>query len=375
MEHPVSIEALSPQAAKVCGPNAPPQMKAMAAGGLAPLGPVDLLSALYVLCYDSDQSIVEKAGATLGGLPENVLDGALKQIDNPVVLDGLARLFVRKSAAAQTIILNHAVADETALWMAKKAGDQGLMEILAGNDERLIRMPSLIEALYNNKATRMSTADRMVEFAVRNGLELTGIACFNEVKAAIDGELIPEASDEPTPDDLFFRQNLDKLALEDLDEKKVEEALDAEEGAETTEESDKVESLQQSLARMTTSAKIRVATLGSGTQRAILIRDANKLVCMAVIKSPGIRESEIMQYSKFRSLPEEAIRYMATNREWTKHYGVKLNLVQNPRCPLEIALRFMNFLRVNDVRALERDKNIPQAVANAARQLRAKRMK
>jgi hypothetical protein len=124
---------------------------------------------------------------------------------------------------------------------------------------------------------------------------------------------------------------------------------------------------------MPISSKIRLATLGSSNQRAVLIRDANKLVSMAVIKSPGIRESEVMQYSKYRSLPEEALRYMASKRDWIKHYPVKMNLVQNPRCPIEYALRFLTHLRPPDLRAIERDRNVPNAISRAAKQLREKR--
>ena len=90
-------------------------------------------------------------------------------------------------------------------------------------------------------------------------------------------------------------------------------------------------------------------------------------------KSPTINESEIRRYCTFRNLPDEVVRYMAKKREWIRHYQVKLNLVQNPKCPIDISMRFLMHLRTPDVRALERDKNIPQAVATAAKRLRQKR--
>jgi len=124
---------------------------------------------------------------------------------------------------------------------------------------------------------------------------------------------------------------------------------------------------------MTVSQKIRVATLGNANQRAVLVRDANKLVVMAVLKSPGLGDSEVIRYSQARSLPEEAIRHIAQKREWTKLYQVKLNLVNNPRTPLQDALRFLTHLRPNDVRLLENSREVPRAICNAARQLRSKR--
>jgi hypothetical protein len=377
MEHPLPVEQLPAAVQKVCGPDAPPQLQAMAASGLAPLGPTDLLTVLYVFAYDQEQSLIDKATQSLQKLPDKVLLGALEQLSVEQVLDGLSRLFIKRSSAIEKVLLNQATAPLTVTWIASQTSDEKNLEIVAANEQRLLEFPAIIEAFYKNKAARMSTADRIVELAVRNGIELNGIACFAEVKAAIHGELVAEPSDEPTPDDQLFRQTMERKEWEELDETKIDEAIDArEEGAEGEEETiEKVEQLEKSLAQMPISSKIRLATLGSSNQRAVLIRDSNKLVSMAVIKSPGIRESEVLQYSKYRSLPEEALRYMATKRDWIKHYPVKMNLVQNPRCPIEYALRFLAHLRPPDLRSVERDRNVPQAIARAAKQLREKRTK
>ncbi len=56
MEHPMPVEQLSAPVEKICGPSAPPQLKAMAASGLAPLGPKDLLTVLYFFAYDEDEN-------------------------------------------------------------------------------------------------------------------------------------------------------------------------------------------------------------------------------------------------------------------------------------------------------------------------------
>ena len=66
----------------------------------------------------------------------------------------------------------------------------------------------MIEALYKNRNTRMSTADRLIEFAARNGLDLTGIPAFKDHVEAMQGQLIPEPSEEPLPQDQAFAQSL-----------------------------------------------------------------------------------------------------------------------------------------------------------------------
>jgi hypothetical protein len=377
MEHPIPVEQLPAPVVKICGPNAPAQLKAMAASGLAPLGPTDLLTVLYFFAYDKEQNLIDKATESLKKLPDKVLLGAVEQLAVEQILDGLSRLLIKRSSAIEKVLLNQATAPSTVTWIASQTRDEKNLEIVAANEQRLLEFPDIIAAFYNNKAARMSTADRIIELAVRNGIELKGIACFAEVKAALQGELVAEPSDEPTPDDNLFKQTMEREEWKELDETKIDEAIDAgEEGIEGEEETiEKVEQLQQSLSSMSISSKIRLATLGSSTQRAILIRDSNKLVTMAVIKSPGIRESEVMQYSKYRSLPEEALRYMVSKRDWIKHYPVKLNLVQNPKCPIEHALRFLQHLRPPDLRSIERDRNVPHAISRAAKQLREKRSK
>jgi hypothetical protein len=375
MEHPLAFDQLSPQVAKVCGPEAPAQLKQMAASGLAPLGPVDLVTALYVLAYEADDRISAQARKSLANLPDAALLGALDQQLPPTVLDGIVDFVLRRENAIQRILLSATVADETVTRLAENVRSERLLEIVAANEERMLRCPEIIEKLYFNRAARMSTVDRAVELAVRNGLELSGIPSFAEVKAAIEGELILEATDEPTPDDLMFMSVLSSDDLAGLGEEFVDETLEARalgEGEEGDAER-QVQQAQQSIAGLTVSQKIRVALLGTASQRAVLIRDSNKLVTMSVLRSPAIRDSEVIRYSQARSLPEEALRYIANKRDWTKNYQVKVNLVKNPRTPIHDALRFLQHLRPHDVRGLERSRDVPQSVAAAARNLRMKR--
>jgi hypothetical protein len=374
MEHPINVDRLSPEVAKVCGPDVPARLRTMAARGLAPLSPRDLISALYVLAYDADESLRKTAQGSLRAMPAKVLLGAVEQVEQGEVLDGLAHLLISNIEATENILLNRYTEADAVVFIAKKAESDRTLEVVASNQERMLKHPEIIEALYNNKRTRMSTVDRAIELAVRNNVELKGIACFAEVKAAIHGELITEATDEPAPEDAAFLESLESSDWQNLDEETVDAAFEDSEKESKEEARAKVESVEQELARLNVSAKIRVATLGNAIQRAVLIRDSNKLVVVSVVKSPGLNESEVFRYSQFRSLPEEAIRCIASNREWTKHYTVKFNLIKNPRCPLEYSLRFMPHLRLNDLRGLGRDKNIPQAVARAARQLLQKRI-
>ena len=375
-QHPKSAAGLSPKVANYVGAEVPKGKKMAAASGFAPLGSADMVSVLYVLAHDQDEEIRDTATKTLTGLPERILVGGIDQVSDDHVLDGLSRLLAKSAAAAEHLALNRGIALESLKFLAAAVSDDRVLEIIASNEQALLREPDIIEALYENKQTRQATTDRLIELAARNDLDLKGITCISELKAALAGELIPEATDELMPDDLLFKDNLELDDDELLDEKELAEALEARDRGEDDEDEErasKVETLEQSLAKMTVSAKIRTAMLGSARQRSILIRDSNKLVAVAVVKSPSITESEVVQFAKYRSLPEEAVRYMATKKDWTRHYQVKLSLVQNPRTPLEFSLRFLTHLRPADARALERDKNVPQAISRAAIRLRNQR--
>lgn len=373
MDHPIDTKRLSPQIQKICAPEASPKLKTMAASGFTPLKPADLVTVLYLLSHDGDEGVSKKARSSLSSMPPAVLLGVIEQLGDAEIMDGVIRLLPGHVEAHQKALLSRAAAPETVVWIIQNSTDDKTLEIAASNEDRMLKNPAVIEALYNNKAARMSTVDRAVELAVRNGVELDNIPCFKEIKAALTGVEISEPSENPTDEDEAFASNLASESLLEINGDIVDAVLEDEAGSEE-EQMLKVLSAKQSLSRMSVSAKIRTAAVGTSAQRAVLIRDSNKLVVMAVVKSPALNDSEVLRFSRFKTLPEDAVRYVAGNREWTKHYSVKLNLVQNPRCPIEFALRFMPHLRGSDLKALGRDKNIPQAVARAAKQLLSKRI-
>jgi len=223
-----------------------------------------------------------------------------------------------------------------------------------------------------NKATRMSTADRILELAVRNKIELQGIPAYKEAAAAISQELIAEPTPEPTPDDIHF---IETAAVADQTPLNPEledtHRLDEETGDEVIE--DRFLPLNARLAMMTISQKIRRAMLGTASERLLLVRDSNRLVAQAAIKSPAIQENEVVRISGSRNVSEDVLRTIALDREWTRAHQIKLNLVQNPRTPFAFAARLVQHLREHELKALARSKNVTGAIATAARQQLARR--
>jgi hypothetical protein len=119
--------------------------------------------------------------------------------------------------------------------------------------------------------------------------------------------------------------------------------------------------------------KIRTALLGDKYDRSLLVRDSNKTVAIAAIRSPKVRDDEAMAYSANRALPLEVITYISNRRDWIKLYSVKLNLVMNPKTPMARSMSLLAFLNRGDVTKVSRSKNIPSALATAAKRKLASR--
>jgi hypothetical protein len=62
------------------------------------------------------------------------------------------------------------------------------------------------------------------------------------------------------------------------------------------------------------------------------------------------------------------LRLIAQNRDFTRSYQVKLNLIGNPRTPFTYSSRLIAHLRDNDLRMMSKSKNVPGAVQTAVRQ-------
>jgi hypothetical protein len=358
---PLDPAALPPEAQRALAPG-PARM--MAARGLAPLPrPGDLLSVLYQLGLDADAAIRDAARRTAAELPERVLAGGLSDPTvDPRVIDRFALEALSRPTLLQRIILNTATADQT---IADLAGmlDAAEVDLVAQNEERLLRHPEIIGAMYKNRRARMSTVDRAVELAVRNQIEVPDIPAWDEIVTAVMGKAKqPQSERTAAEDDALFAQAAAVMA-----EEPREPAANPEAEPDIDAQARKAEKVP--LNRMSIPMKIRLATLGNAFARSQLIREPIRAVAMAAIKAPGVTDGEAAKYAANQALSDDVIHYIADRREWTKMYTVKLALVQNPKTPMRATMHLMSHLREKDLRAVARSKNVPSAVAAQAHKL------
>lgn len=363
---PIDSSVLSPAARRVLDPAAPAPLRAMAAKGILPgLKPGEVATVLVALAEAQDAELAAMAAQTLANLPPPLLQGALGAELEPAVVDALTKRYVSHPDVMARLLGQPKIAIETVAEVASRCNEQ-VAEIVATNEQRLLGHPEVLERLYMNKATRMSTADRILELAVRNGIELTGIPAYRELARAISNTLITDPTDEPTPDDLLFRETLAEGKAVALDPRVEDTHIVNDEGEEQVAE--KFVPLHVRLAQMTPAQKIRVAMLGNAAERLLLMRDTNRMVSAAAIRSPAVQEPEVVRVAASRVVSEEVLRIVALNREWLRNYQVKVNLVTNPRTPFPMAAKLIPQLREHELKTIAKSKNVPAPIATAAKQ-------
>ncbi|MBV1861007.1 MAG: hypothetical protein KUG77_21500 [Nannocystaceae bacterium] len=317
----------------------------------------------------------------------------------------------RKEAILEKIVQHPLVHDETLAAVAR-ACPEGICDILAENQQRWLSFPTIVEALYQNPNCRMSVAQRMIELAVRQGVDLK-LPNIEEIKTALgDGAA---ATPTAAKDDAFrsalgnevlaqhdlYVDTLETSGMgEDVSPEEIREAPSAYEGldldallgggptdnlslpmdgtdgdeaaresevqTEDAEEEAKGDRLSQ-ITLLSIMEKMRLAVLGNSFERSVLVRDSNKQVALSAIKSPRVRENEAVAYASNRALSHDVIRYIAAKKEWMKLYQLKLNLVLNPKTPLSSAMSLLNHLHPHDIRKVSRSRNIPAALSKAAK--------
>jgi hypothetical protein len=362
-DSPLALDTLPKPLQKHADPAAPTPLRMMGAKGLVPaVAPVDLVTLLCVLSFDADQAVRDTAVKTAEGLPDKIWGVALRSegVAAPV-LDWLADRFAAKEAALELILLNAATPDATVARLAPVVS-QKLTEIVRQNELRLLRCDDIIRGLCRNPQALASTVDGACDFCVRNGLTLLDVPQLCEAHKRVHGvdPVAAKAQAEAETAAALLAEFSAELAQEGA-------AADGPPHAETEEESTKKLNITQRVLKMSVSEKIKLATLGNKEARTLLLRDSNKLVCMAAATSPRITDGEILGLANSRTVNADVLRYIYSNREFLRTYAIKTSLVKNPKVPLPTALKLLVTLQEKDIKELARDRNVPQTIQAQAK--------
>lgn len=385
---PLELQTFPVNLRKHVDPRAPLPLRDMGAKGIAPgLAPHELVMILYQLQFD-DQ-VKDAAQKTFKELPDELaMVAAQAELPAPV-LDFCARRWLSHRGRLERLLRNPALDDQTVAFIAGK-GDDHIAEVVAENQNRLTRTPEIIAQLYNNPKAHQSTLDRVLEFAHRQGVSFEGLPALQKALEAnlLDAKLQNQrGQDKKASDAATARLLQESVAKAELEEEQgitadeIEERMDLfkailEEGGgdeAQAEEAKQAVSRQTAILAMGISEKVRLATLGSREDRAILIRDPNRLVHMSALLSPKSQPRDLKSYAGNKNLPDTVINYISTKRELMRDYTIILALVNNPKLSLATGTRLLVHLRTNDLRPLSRNRNVSPQLAKQAKALLNKR--
>lgn len=381
---------------------APQGAKMAAARGLLPLDQADMLEALVALRESDDETIARAAQETLASQePETLMGIASSTEVAPSVLGYFAARSDIGRQVHEAITLNARTPDEAIALLAGTTSDGALLELITVNQQRLIRAPSIIEAVINNPA-RTPEAERRVRETRREFFEKergaqqiaeelrargqTAAAEFMETAESVSGTealtiddawLIAqhiEVSDVEIDDSWLALERLEEL-LEESHEQRLANAeriiADARnEGKELLPERI---SLIRRVMMMTVKDRVKLGLKGDREARAILIRDSNRVVAAAVIHNPRVTDQEIENIASMRTVSDEVLRIIAMNRAWARSYPISLNLARNPRTPVPTAMNILPRIHTKDLQHISQNRNVSEAVRRQAQRLAATR--
>ncbi|MBX7222388.1 MAG: hypothetical protein K1Y36_20730 [Blastocatellia bacterium] len=396
---PLKLSA-APPVAMIQQGKAPRPAKLMTAMGKLPLAPEDLLHAQVLLASDSDQEIATAARNSIDEKdPDSFLSVAQNREAPEEVLAYLLTWSKLTTGLGEALLINPSIPDLAVLNFARMSSNGSLLEAATINQQRLIRIPDLIDAILNNpyrtfEAERRAKEVRVEFFEKELGAariaqekkaraeKFAGIVDtpvsdeeFNELLSSFEADvgvsLEGISDEEPSVEDAIaaFNRMLASVKEEDLSEED-REFLTKERKNMT--DSERL-SIYQQLAKMSIKERIFAALKGNREVRSILIRDANKLISTGVVKNPKITDAEVEAFANIKGISEDVLRVIAMNRAWISSYNTMHNLIRNPRCPPNFSMNMMPRLQQRDLLNLSKSKGIPDMIRQAAGRLYTKR--
>ncbi|MGE5277154.1 MAG: hypothetical protein ACM3SU_09180, partial [Acidobacteriota bacterium] len=276
---------------------APLEIRRFAARNLLPLDRNDQLCALLAVVDDPDSETAKTARATFAAIPFDELSRFLESAaPSGIEIDTLAR-YCEDSQVVERVIRHKNVDDQTLLRLARSVTGSP-QDALVVNQLRLLRLPALIDALFENPELTAESRRRLSETR----------------EEFFDKELRRREAEE-------LRRQEEELAEAAGEESEEEEEGEESESAEASaEEQDLLTTgaLFRRIGVMTVQEKINLAYSGGKEERRILVGDSNTLVGQAVLKSRGLTINEVESFCTMRHLDSEIFRKISLNREWVR---------------------------------------------------------
>ena len=398
------VNSTNPVVKAVIAGTAPPPAKLAAARGMLPLSQNDLLEILVALASGDDADLAGIARETLATQDDAMLKQVVASDEvAPRVLDFFADYENLPVEIQEALLQNPKTPEQSIVKFTRKTTNGALLELISFNQQQLIKNPEIIEAIIANPY-RTSEAERRAQETKReffekergaqqiaNELRAQGKEAAAEfIETADFGQNIDEtdfnfedaillASMIEVPDSEIDDSWLSLDLIEELYEETEEqrEAIINKILGEMKFEGDDVSnervSMLNRVLRMNMKDRMKLAMKGDREARNILIRDPNRIVAQAVIQNPKLTDQEAEKIASMRTVPEEVLRLIATNRTWARNYQIMLKLAQNPRTPLTNSMTILTRLQTKDLIMISKNKNVSEAIRKQAFRLSSAR--
>jgi len=313
----------------------------LAARGMLPLAPEELVPLQVQLASFGDPEIAEAAFESLKGIAVRVLVPFLAR-EAPADVQRWYAFNSRDREVVETLLRRRDVPGEVLFHLAPQLGPD-LQEVLLLRQDRISATPELLAALETNPQLSAYSQRRIREY--RDHLLGGAGAAAAEARAAA-------------------------TAAQEAEEREVEEAIAVARRIAPDGEVEEQTGLSEGQIRqLPVNVRLKLARRAPKSLRQFLVRDNSPLVAVAVLQSNPVSDSEIEQYARSRNVPAEVLDYIAKQRQWIAKYPVVVGIVNNPRTPLNVALPLMSRLSVRDLRIMCKDRNLPDAVRQSAMRL------
>ena len=413
---------------KSVAPSAPRNAKIAVAKGLIPTTADVQLALLYVLAVDKDKAVAKVARKTLRGMPASQVLSGISQSTFGKILEFIAQ-FKPDPELDERLIQLRNTPDRAAEMIAARAGP-ALCEAIVRNQERLLMSPDVYVHLHGNQHCPEDALQNAEAFLRMHGSlpAVEGVRpsqakpeppppkptpkvekkkparnpldhLFDDepVEDGLEEEEPQEEVDEPAPvavdppepvvveepmldmfnldskkqdKDAFGAFNFDfEDGMDDFSWDLTREKEDGDNARPAVEEEEQFLSMEKKIREMAVGKKIKLAYTGNMEARKILIRDSNKIVAAAVVKSGRLTPNEISTFAANKNLNDEVVRLIAENKEFVRKYPVQVALVNNPKCPPSIAVKLIQGLHKKDLQQLANNKGVSSAIFGAASKL------
>ncbi|MGB9599256.1 MAG: hypothetical protein ACP5QK_09035 [Myxococcota bacterium] len=382
-EKRIELKGLPESVKKLLDPQSPSGLKMLAIKGMVPLKPVDYVLYLYQMLFDENEELKKLAEINFSSLPEKILYAVLSQSLPPEVLHKMAVVFRSNSVVLEKILFNNATADETFAMIASFA-DEKLIDIIARNQVRILRYPEIIKAINENPNSTASQKSMVNEFAIKSRIDLERLGVIKKVPIE-EGGVEVESLFEPNKKS----EEEQKTEEEGAEIQRVENKMSGDSQPQPSSNRDELikkfniprefydesiplpeemeKKLIEDIEHMSEDRQMALVEVGRHRVKQIMAKSPIGSVALAAVKHKDITPDDIYKIAQDRAANAEAIKYIATHRDYIRVYNIKLKLALNPKTPVPMAMAFVRSLRLSDLKNIAKNAGVSKILQNTAK--------